>query len=362
MIQSAVATNSQLQRIQKCLNVLVQFGEQLIELIDLIQAVAQFAHAFIILAGSLAEGASLSEALREVEQVIAKADLPAGVSLLPSTAQQSNRELQQAVLLLGALAIFLVFIVMAVQYDSLVDPLVILFAIPLALAGAVFGLWVTGTALGATVLIGVVLRAYRWAALTFIPASAGGLVLTALVVGLALLCGLSTLHLAHYTLRAWRGRAPALGACIAVGESAASLALIAVGQERLARATATFADWPEEAFGILYSRVLVVSLYALALAAVAVVLRRADLANTVAELKEGWHFIFLNHTVRAVNVGLATGLIGGGMLIPLGAVYAVDVLDAGDGVGYGLFTTALGFGVASSHVYAGSAKQRVCDH
>lgn len=110
-----------------------------------------------ILAGSLAEGASLSEALREVEQVIARADLPAGVTLLPSTAQQSNRELQQAVLLLGALAIFLVFIVMAVQYDSLVDPLVILFAIPLALAGAVFGLWVTGTALGATVLIGVVL-------------------------------------------------------------------------------------------------------------------------------------------------------------------------------------------------------------
>ncbi len=52
---------------------------------------------------------------------------------------------------------FLVFIVMAVQYDSLVDPLVILFTIPLALSGGIMGLYLTGTAIGATVLIGVVL-------------------------------------------------------------------------------------------------------------------------------------------------------------------------------------------------------------
>lgn len=110
-----------------------------------------------ILAGSLAEGANLSEALREVEQVIRRAQLPEGVTLLPSSAQESNRQLQRSVMVLGALAIFLVFIVMAVQYDSLVDPLVILFAVPLALAGGVFGLWITRTALGATVLIGVVL-------------------------------------------------------------------------------------------------------------------------------------------------------------------------------------------------------------
>ena len=35
--------------------------------------------------------------------------------------------------------------------------------------------------------------------------------------------------------------------------------------------------------------------------------RRVDLAKTFDELKEGWHYIFLNHTVRAVNIGLATG-------------------------------------------------------
>ncbi|MGV3719373.1 MAG: efflux RND transporter permease subunit, partial [Actinomycetota bacterium] len=110
-----------------------------------------------ILAGNLMEGASLSEALDEVEQVLRGVQLPPGVSRLPSSAAQSNAELQGSIVTLGALAVFLVFIVMAVQYDSLVDPLIILFTVPLALAGGVLGLWVTATPIGATVMIGVIL-------------------------------------------------------------------------------------------------------------------------------------------------------------------------------------------------------------
>jgi dTMP kinase len=72
---------------------------------------------------------------------------------------------------------------------------------------------------------------------------------------------------------------------------------------------------------------------------------RWSLSRAGHELREGWHYIFLNPTVRAVNLGLACGLIGGGMLIPLGAVYSTEVLHAG-AAGYGVFTTALGFGVA----------------
>jgi MFS family permease len=86
--------------------------------------------------------------------------------------------------------------------------------------------------------------------------------------------------------------------------------------------------------------------------------RRVALGTTLQELKEGWHYIFINHTVRAVNVGLATGLIGGGMLIPLGAVFATDVLDAG-AAAYGLFTTALGFGVASGVILISVLQRRL---
>ena len=46
---------------------------------------------------------------------------------------------------------------MAIQYDSLVNPFVIIFAVPPALSGALFGLYLTGTPFGSTVLIGVIL-------------------------------------------------------------------------------------------------------------------------------------------------------------------------------------------------------------
>ena len=110
-----------------------------------------------IIAGSLSEGASLSEALAQVDEVLKSVDLPDGVRVLPSSAAQTNQELQSSLVLLGSLAAFLVFVVMAVQYNSLIDPLVIMFTVPLALAGGILGLYVTQTAIGATVLVGAVL-------------------------------------------------------------------------------------------------------------------------------------------------------------------------------------------------------------
>jgi multidrug efflux pump subunit AcrB len=110
-----------------------------------------------LIAGNLNEGASLGEALAQVDTIVKSLKLPEGVSVLPSAAVESNRQLQDSLWLLGGLATFLVFVVMAVQYNSLIDPLVILFTIPLALAGGIFGLYVTKTAIGATVVIGAVL-------------------------------------------------------------------------------------------------------------------------------------------------------------------------------------------------------------
>jgi dTMP kinase len=73
--------------------------------------------------------------------------------------------------------------------------------------------------------------------------------------------------------------------------------------------------------------------------------KAAGFAETMRDLREGWSFIFVNPVVRAVNVGLATGLIGGGMVVPLGAVFSEEVLGAG-AAGYGVFVTALGVGAA----------------
>jgi len=110
-----------------------------------------------LMAGTLSAGVRLSEAIAQIEEVLAELELPSGVSLLPSYSVAANQQLQRSLLLLGSLAAFLVFVVMAVQYNSLIDPLVIMLTVPLAVCGGILGLYVTDTALGATAIVGMVL-------------------------------------------------------------------------------------------------------------------------------------------------------------------------------------------------------------
>ncbi|MEO0835701.1 MAG: efflux RND transporter permease subunit [Cyanobacteria bacterium J06642_3] len=110
-----------------------------------------------LISGNLEENVNLGEALVELDQIFDQIELPQRVSRLPSAAAQSNKEIQSSFSILGGLAAFLVFVVMAVQYNSLVDPLVIMFTLPLALAGGIWGLYLTQTAVGITVIVGAVL-------------------------------------------------------------------------------------------------------------------------------------------------------------------------------------------------------------
>ena len=56
-------------------------------------------------------------------------------------------------------AIFLVFVVLAVQYESILDPLIILTAVPLGLIGVIAILGVTNTPFSAPVLLGMIMLA-----------------------------------------------------------------------------------------------------------------------------------------------------------------------------------------------------------
>jgi hydrophobic/amphiphilic exporter-1 (mainly G- bacteria), HAE1 family len=67
--------------------------------------------------------------------------------------RNSIRSMQFALLL----AVFLVYLVMASQFESFRQPFVILISVPLALVGAVLSLWVTGTPISVVALIGIVM-------------------------------------------------------------------------------------------------------------------------------------------------------------------------------------------------------------
>ncbi len=99
----------------------------------------------------------IGSVMAEVEARLGDLELPDHVSILTrgqwETIQDTNRELMTVIVL----AIFLVFVVLAVQYERLSNPLVILAAAPLALIGVVGILWLTGNPLSAPVMIGVIL-------------------------------------------------------------------------------------------------------------------------------------------------------------------------------------------------------------
>lgn len=83
-----------------------------------------------------------------------------------------------------------------------------------------------------------------------------------------------------------------------------------------------------------------------------------DLGGAVRELREGWRFIAVNPIVRAVNVGLATAVIGGGMLVPLGAIF-VDEVIAGDDADFNLVLFALGCGMAIGVITASLLQKKI---
>jgi CzcA family heavy metal efflux pump len=99
----------------------------------------------------------LAAILRQVEAKMDALPLPDGYSIYEAGAGKALKEGRQLGGVLVALAIFLVFVVMAVQYESLRNPLVILFSVPFALVGVVLGLKITGLPLSMPVWLGMVM-------------------------------------------------------------------------------------------------------------------------------------------------------------------------------------------------------------
>ncbi len=107
----------------------------------------------------IAEVASVGTVNDSIRARLAGYELPEGYGVAYAGEEEAIRENNRQLTIVVLLAVFLVFVVMAVQYESLVNPFVILLAIPLSLVGVGASLSLTGTALSAPVLLGVILLA-----------------------------------------------------------------------------------------------------------------------------------------------------------------------------------------------------------
>ncbi|WP_202844140.1 efflux RND transporter permease subunit [Luteimonas saliphila] len=110
----------------------------------------------ITISAGLAPGYSMGEAIDWTRQVVEEE--------LPDYAQidwrGESREYQSAggaVLLTFAMALLIVYLVLAAQFESFLHPLVIMLTVPLAVLGALIGLWMTGGTLNLFSQIGIVM-------------------------------------------------------------------------------------------------------------------------------------------------------------------------------------------------------------
>jgi multidrug efflux pump len=94
-----------------------------------------------IINGNVGEGASLKEALSYIDQVV-KEELPPGqVTDLDGESREFQESGQQAVVVL-VLALIFIYLVLSAQFESFVGPLVIMFTVPLAWAGAMLIMYI----------------------------------------------------------------------------------------------------------------------------------------------------------------------------------------------------------------------------
>lgn len=104
---------------------------------------------------SLAPRIGLSEGLKFVENTIRQI-APASFQLDYAGTSREYRESQNTLALIFALALCFIYLVLAAQFESFIDPLVILVSVPLALCGALFALKISGGTLNIYSQIGLI--------------------------------------------------------------------------------------------------------------------------------------------------------------------------------------------------------------
>jgi len=108
------------------------------------------------LSASLAPGFTLGEAIDSL-RAVSREVLPLGSSTVLAGESRELEESGNALYFAFILALIVVFMVLASQFESLVHPFTVLLAVPLAVTGALLALWITGSTLNLYSQIGMIL-------------------------------------------------------------------------------------------------------------------------------------------------------------------------------------------------------------
>src|SRR5262249_24046000 len=102
-------------------------------------------------------GRDLGSISDELEERFKALPLPPGFSLQLGGQTQQQREAFGSLKFTTILALLLVYMVMASQFKSLLDPFIIIFSVPLGMIGVIWALFLTNTTLNVTSVMGIIM-------------------------------------------------------------------------------------------------------------------------------------------------------------------------------------------------------------
>lgn len=113
----------------------------------------------INITANLTPGVDLGTAVENVRTALRDVDVPDQFAVVVGGEYEEQQEAQRQLLIAILLAIALVYMVMAAQFENLFDPFVVMFSIPLAAIGVFTTMWLTGTTFNIQSYIGIVMLA-----------------------------------------------------------------------------------------------------------------------------------------------------------------------------------------------------------
>jgi HAE1 family hydrophobic/amphiphilic exporter-1 len=109
------------------------------------------------ISANLERGVALGEAVERVRDELAQIVLPDGFSITFAGEYLEQQEAQRDFITAIVMALVLIYMVMAGQFERFLDPLIVMFAVPVAIVGVVPTLLLTGTSLNMQSIMGLVM-------------------------------------------------------------------------------------------------------------------------------------------------------------------------------------------------------------
>lgn len=111
----------------------------------------------IKVSGVIEGGHAMSEGVQAAQAAINETNIPSELTATVAGDYEDQQDMFVDLITLMVLIVILVYMVMASQFESFMSPFVIMFSVPFALVGVIFGLWLTNTALGVMAMIGLLI-------------------------------------------------------------------------------------------------------------------------------------------------------------------------------------------------------------